>query len=109
MADGGLTLAAQTIRLVDWVGVVTIDLAYDDVSGVCASLAYAVAAGVTAAHFAFARQPSGTPIDRRFVGGATGTVSLPQQTNQRLLFSTATGTVSSRRNSNFGYVVDYEP
>lgn len=109
MADGELALAAQTIRLVNWVGVVTIDLTYDDVSGVCASLDYAVDPAVTAAHFAFARQSGGPPIDRRFVGGASGSFNLPQQASQRLIFSTATGTVSSRRNSNFGYLVDYEP
>lgn len=102
-------MAAQTVRLVDWLGVVTIDLTYDDVTGVCASLAYAAAPGVTAAHFTFTRQPSGTPVERRVPRATGGTVNLPQQASQRLVFSPATGTVVSRRASNFGYTVDYEP
>jgi hypothetical protein len=100
-------VATQTLRLVNWAAVLTLDVTYDDVSNVCASLAYAVAAGVRGARLVVTRSDGTAVLDRQAAGGASGTVSLPQPAAQRLALQAAA--VVARRAANFGVVVEYAP
>lgn len=83
----------------------TVDLTYDNVTGVCASYLYTINPLAPSPVTISLTRQGGNPLVQRLLAiAAVGTVLLPTQTNQRLLFSVAAGPVF-RRNTNFSYSV----